>query len=74
MVKRFYLLDCATRSISLRLAMPALFMSLLAAKTSSFATASCMLRGLFFDAALAPSVMWRIAKSMRRCGATSTDR
>ena len=49
-------------------------MSLLAASTSSFAIASCMLSGLFFVAALAPSVMWRIARSIRRCGATSTDR
>ena len=35
-----YLLDCATRSISLRFAIPALLISLLAAKISSLATAS----------------------------------
>jgi len=70
----FYLLDCATRSISLRFATPALLMSLLAASTSSSARVSWMLRGLFMLAALAPSLMWRIARSILRCGATSTDR
>lgn len=70
----FYLLDCATRSISLRLAMPALLMSLFAAKISSSASVSWMLRGLFMLAALAPSLMWRMARSILRCGATSTDR
>ncbi len=69
-----YLLDCATRSISLRLATPALLMSWFAASTSSSATASWIDLGLFALAARAPSVMWRIARSMRLCGATSTDR
>ena len=45
------------RSISCRLAIPALFMSLLDAKTSSSATHSSIDRGLFAEAALAPSVM-----------------
>jgi len=70
----FYLLDCATRSISFRLATPALLMSLFAASISSSASVSWMLRGLFLDAFLAPSVICRRARSIRRCGATSTDR
>ena len=62
------------RSISLRLAIATLFMSLFAASTSSSARVSCMLRGLLAEEALAPSVMWRMARSILRCGATSTDR
>ena len=69
-----YLLDCATRSISLRLAMPALFMSLFDANTNSSARVSWMLRGLFMLPARAPSLMWRMARSILRCGATSTDK
>jgi hypothetical protein len=61
-----YLLLCATRSISLRLATPADLMSLAAAKTSSSARVSCMLRELLMLAARAPSVMWRMAKSILR--------
>lgn len=49
-------------------------MSLFAASTSSFARDSWMLRGLFADAARAPVVMCRIARSILRCGATSTDK
>jgi len=69
-----YLLLCATRSISLRFAKPADLMSLLAASISSSATHSCMLFGVFMLAWRAPSQMWRIARSMRLCGATSTDK
>ena len=72
--KRVYLDDCATRSISCLFAMPALFMSLAAAATSSSAMHSSIVRGLFADAALAPSVMCLIARSILRCGATSTDK
>lgn len=62
------------RSISWRLAMAALLMSWFAARISSSAMVSCMLRGLLIEALRAPSVMWRMARSMRRCGAMSTDR
>ncbi len=72
--KIVYLLDCATRSISFRFAMATLFMSLFAAKTSSSARVSWMLRGLLAEEALAPSVICRIARSILRWGATSTDR
>ena len=54
--------------------MATLFMSLFAANTSSSARVSCMLRGLFAEDALAPAVIWRMAKSILRCGATSTDK
>ena len=63
---RFYLLDWAMRSISFRLATPALFMSLLAAKISSSAIVSGTLRGLFALALRAPSVRFRSAMSIRR--------
>ena len=63
---RFYLLDWAMRSISLRLATPALLMSLLAARISSSATVSGRLRGLLAELLRAPSVRLRSAKSMRR--------
>lgn len=62
------------RSISLRLATPALFMSLFAARMSSSAIVSGRLRGLLAAILRAPSVRLRSAKSMRRCGAMSTDR
>jgi len=62
------------RSISWRLAMPALLMSLLAARISSSAMVSGRLRGLLAEFLRAPSVMWRMARSMRRWGAMSTDR
>ena len=62
------------RSISWRLAMAALLMSWFAARISSSAIVSCMLRGLLELAARAPAVRWRMARSMRRCGAMSTDR
>ena len=62
------------RSISLRLATPALFISLLAARLSSSAIVSGRLRGLFAAILRAPSVRLRSAKSMRRCGAMSTDK
>ncbi len=71
---RFYLLDWAMRSISWRLAMPALLMSLLAANMSSSAMFSATLRALLAEALRAPSVRLRIAMSMRRCGARSTLR
>ncbi len=61
------------RSISWRLAMAELLMSWLAARISSSASVSCMLRGLLELAARAPSARWRMARSMRRCGAMSTD-
>ena len=54
------------RSISLRLATPALFMSLLAARMSSSAIVSGMLRGLLAAFLRAPSVRLRSARSMRR--------
>jgi len=54
------------RSISLRLATPALLMSLLAAKISSSAMVSGTLRGLFALAVRAPSVRLRSAKSILR--------
>ena len=63
---RFYLLDWAMRSISLRLATPALLMSLLAARISSSATVSGRLRGLLAAVLRAPSVRLRSARSMRR--------
>ena len=62
------------RSISLRLATPALFMSLLAAKISSSAIVSGRLRGLLAAFLRAPSVRLRRDRSMRRWGAMSTDR
>ena len=62
------------RSISLRLATPALFMSLLAARMSSSAIVSGRLRGLLAAVLRAPSVRLRIDRSMRRCGAMSTDK
>ena len=62
------------RSISLRLDTPALLMSLFAARISSSAIVSGMLRGLFAAILRAPSVRLRSAKSIRRCGAMSTDR
>ena len=62
------------RSISLRLAMPALLMSLLAARISSSATVSGRLRGLLAAVLRAPSVRLRRDRSMRRWGAMSTDR
>ena len=49
-----YLLDCATRSISLRLATPALLMSLFAASISSSAMVSWMLVGCLLLMLLAP--------------------
>ena len=63
---RFYLLDWAMRSISLRLATPALLMSLLAARIISSATVSGRLRGLLAAVLRAPSVRLRSARSMRR--------
>ncbi len=54
--------------------MAALLMSWFAARISSSANVSCMLRGLLELAARAASVRWRMARSMRRCGAMSTDR
>jgi len=62
------------RSISWRLAMAALLMSCFAARISSSASVSWMLRGLLELTVRAPSARWRIARSMRRCGAMSTDR
>ena len=62
------------RSISLRLAMPALLMSLLAARISSSAMVSGRLRGLLAAVLRAPSVRLRSDRSMRRWGAMSTDR
>jgi hypothetical protein len=53
-MKILYLLDCATRSITLRFATPALLISLFAARISSSASVSWMLFGLFMLAALAP--------------------
>ena len=73
-VLRFYLLDWAMRSISLRLATPALLMSLLAARINSSARVSGKLRGLLAAFLRAPSVKLRSARSMRRWGAMSTDR
>jgi len=49
-------------------------MSLFAAKSSSSATHSSIERGLLSEAERAPSLMCLMAKSMRLCGATSTDR
>lgn len=49
-------------------------MSLFAANVSSSATHSSIERGLLSDAAREPSLMCLIARSMRLCGATSTDR
>ena len=69
-----YLLLCATRSISLRFATATLFMSLAAASVSSSASVSWMLFGVLAEDAFAPAVMWRTARSILRCGATSTDR
>ena len=62
------------RSISLRLAIPALFMSLLDARISSSAIVSGRLRGLLAAVLRAPSVRLRSDRSMRRWGAMSTDR
>jgi len=62
------------RSISFRLAMPALLMSWFAAKISSSAMFSATLRGLLAEALRAPSVRLRIAMSILRCGARSTLR
>ena len=62
------------RSISLRLATPALLMSLFAARISSSAIVSGRLRGLLAAVLRAPSVRLRSDRSMRRCGAMSTDR
>jgi len=53
------------RSISLRLAIPALFMSLLDARISSSAIVSGRLRGLLAAVLRAPSVRLRSDKSMR---------
>ena len=54
------------RSISWRLAMPALLMSLLAARISSSAMVSGRLRGLLAEFLRAPTVRLRSARSMRR--------
>ena len=54
--------------------MPALLISRFAASISSSATHSSIERGLLIDACLAPSVICLMARSMRLCGATSTDR
>ena len=62
------------RSISLRLAMPALLISFFAARISSSAIVSGRLRGLFAAVLRAPSVRLRSDKSIRRWGAISTDR
>ncbi len=49
-------------------------MSLFAANVSSSATHSSIDLGVLSEAARAPSLMCLMAKSMRLCGATSTDK
>jgi len=49
-------------------------MSLFAARMSSSARHSSIERGLFIDAFLAPSAMFRNAMSILLCGATSIER
>ena len=49
-------------------------MSWFAARISSSARHSSIVRGLFMDVCLAPSQMFLMARSTLLCGAMSTDR